>query len=259
MKIGCCARGEDIRLVPEIGFDFLELPGAIVARMEQAEYKELLHTVRGLPVPASNMNMALPGDVKLCGEEYDPAHSDEYFRQICSRAAELGVKGIGVGSPNSRADITRFPEETAWRQAQEAIGSFCDIAKPYGISVLWEALSGGETNFGICMRESVEKMVLPLLNNGTDNTGLVCDLFHMSENGETAADAEAVLPYIKHVHIAGSDRTKRGYPTLWTVRRFRDVFALTDKMGLPVSIEALEGSLSEDGAEALAALRTLNE
>ena len=257
MKFGCCARGDDVRLVPELGFDFLELPGAIVARMEKAEYEELLHTVRDLAVPCTNMNMALPGDVKLCGDAYDPSHSDEYFKQICLRAAELGVKGIGVGSPNSRTDITKFPEETAWRQTQESFGSFCRIAGQYGIRILWETLSSGETNFGIRMREGVEKLVLPLVNGGTENTGLVCDLFHMSENRETAEDMEAVLPYVKHVHIAGSDRTKRGYPTLWSIERFRDELAMAARMDLPVSIEAFEGTLADNGAEALAALKTV--
>ena len=255
--IGCCARGKDIPMVQDFGFDFLELPGAVVARMEEPEYRELKETVKSLSVPATNMNMALPGDVKLCGEDYDLSYTREYFRQICGRAAELGVRGIGVGSPNSRADISAFPEETAWAQAQESIGAFCETAAPYGITILWETLSAGEANFGIRMRKGLEKLVLPLLNNGTENTGLLCDLFHLNENGETVQDLEAVLPYVRHVHIAGSEKEKRGYPTAWSVEHFRDYFALTAPAGLPVSIEALEGSLSEDGRATLAALRAI--
>ena len=41
MKIGCCARPEEISLVKEAGFDYVELAGKTLASMEESRFKAL--------------------------------------------------------------------------------------------------------------------------------------------------------------------------------------------------------------------------
>lgn len=256
MKIGCCVKERDIAVAVAAGFDFVELSGAAVAAADEQSFSVLCKTVERMGTECRALNAALPPEIKICGAGFDATRAGRYAELLCQRASQLGAECIGIGSPRSRADIIGFPEELAWQQALLFMEIFCGAAAPYGINVLWESLSHGETSFGIHTDNGVRRMIEPLRSKGISNNGLVCDFYHMDHSGEDVHILFSVLPMVCHVHVAGNSVQERGFPDVGFLRAHRDCFILLQGVeGITLSIEALQGNVSLDAAGSLDAIR----
>lgn len=255
MKIGCCVRPEDIRYIAEIGYDFTELSGATVAAMSSRDFPDLMNSVDQAGIPCLRLNAALTPNIKICGDGYDRNTVEEYAKTLCCRAQKLGVKKIGIGSPNSRADILRFSEELAWLQAKEFLKVFSFVGEKYGISILWETLNPEETYFGISTLQSAKQLVCPLIE-GNISSGLVADIYHMNKNNEGIDVLRQVIDYVEHIHIAGNSVQSRGFPDEQFFLNHYMMFDLINrKKNLLVSVEAFQGDLYTDAEKTLTAYR----
>ena len=255
MKFGICVKYSEIRSAAALGFDYIELPGGTTAAMSETEFKAHLAGIRQVGIECLGFNAAVPPEVSICGADFDRNRVKEYAKILFARGAELGVKNVGVGSPRSRADIRVFSEGEAWKQAREFMVLMCEQAAQYSVSVLWETLSSVETSFGISMEKGLNAIVLPLIAGGIENTGMLADIYHMNNNGETADTLSSCLPYIRHSHIEGNSRQSRGYPDEAMLCKAGDILSLLYSKNSNLSIEAFDGSIDTDGAPCLKALR----
>ncbi|MGM9573464.1 MAG: sugar phosphate isomerase/epimerase family protein [Hominicoprocola sp.] len=252
VKLGCCAPIEQYGEVAAAGFDYIELPGNVLARLSLEEFGQWEKTVQGGAIPCMGLNASLCPEVKICGPMFSENAAEQYARLLCSRAACLGVSKIGVGSPASRALPQGFPVDTAWKQAERFLRIFCAAALPYGIEILWEPLNPEETGFGVDSLESAEH-IAELRAAGVSNLGLVADLYHMARKGEDAEVLAQLMPYVRHVHIA-SAQGGRGYVTETDAAVMKPLLERCAGRTAGISAETFSGRVCAEGADYVALL-----
>lgn len=253
VKIGCCAPMEQYDEVSAAGFDYIELPGRVLALLPEEELAQWERTVQQGPIPCAGINVALCPDVKICGPSFSEEAAERYAQLLCGRAARLGATKIGIGSPASRELPQGFSVDTAWRQTERFLRIFCAAAQPYGIDILWEPLNTEETIFGVDSLESAEH-IAKLRADGVSNLGLVADLYHMVRKGEDAAVLARLLPYVGHVHIK-SARGGRGYVTQADADTMKPLLRVCAGRTEGISAETFSGRVWAEGADFAVLLR----
>lgn len=129
-----------------------------------------------------------------------------FVSEIIDVAGTLGAPAI-IGSMQGRADagVTR---EQALDWLGEALVALSERAARHNMPLLYEPLNRYETN--LFNRQGEAAAFLRLLQ--ARNVKLLCDLFHMSIEESSIADAlRAVGPLVGHVHFADSNRHAIGW------------------------------------------------
>ena len=197
-RIGCIIRQEDYMLAAQAGYDFIEISGRNVCRMEQADFRNLLTLIHGGTLPCVGFNAYCTPDIKIAG----PGFSEEVIRQYaylcCERAEMLGVSLIGIGSPFSRTLPDGFSRQRANEQAVSFYQITADVFSGAGITVCVEALAGCYCNFINTVEEAAEIVRL----SDRPNLKLVIDFYNMEHAREADIDLSPYLDLIAHVHIS---------------------------------------------------------
>lgn len=190
-------------MIKEADFDYVEFPLMNFYDMSQDEFDKLAAQVEqyGLNGPAA-CNF-FPGSVKLVGKEVNPEKISSYLDVVLERCDKLGIKKIILGSGPAR---TFGPDQTR----DEAFNQFADLiknvilpkTKKYSMTVCIEPFEKNYCNLVISVLEGLE--LVKKVND--EGLLLMVDLYHMLCNGESIDSLDQCVKYIKHVHIAGSDR-----------------------------------------------------
>lgn len=246
MEFACCVPMEYYPKLVENGYSYIELPGAAISQLPDAEINRYADIIQNGPVKCCGFNAALPPHIKITGPSVDLEAAAGYAAKLCARGARLGISAIGIGSPRSRDFPDGYPYDKALDQAAEFLRVFAREAAPYQIQALWEPLNHTESRFGLSLREGAD-LVRSL---HVPNVGLVCDLFHMMAEQQTEDDLLYALPQIRHVHVS----QKRGDGRYFLEKEgFEPYMGLLHKLldsgysGI-ISVEALDGSI-EEGVE----------
>ena len=253
VKLGCCASITQYDEVAAAGFDYIELPGNVIARLSAEAFGQWERTVRCGKIPCMGLNAALCPEVKICGPSFSESAVEQYAHLLCDRAACLGASKIGIGSPASRTLPQGFPTDTAWQQEEHFLKIFCAAALPHGIEILWEPLNPEETGFGVDSLESA-KHIAKLRADGVSNLGLVADLYHMARKGEDAGVLQRMIPYVGHVHIA-SALGGRGYVTESDAATMKPLLRSCAGRTEGISAETFSGTICAEGAGFVILLR----
>ncbi len=198
MKIGTCTQIANYEAVCSIGYDYIELEGLAVAAMDNAQFASTLNQVKNGPIPCVGFNSFAPATIKIAGPEYDRSKACEHAKLVIDRAAQLGCKTVGIGSPGARNLPQGYPYEKGVADYTQFSADCADLAKSYGIWVLAEAVCSGMTNLINTTKEALA--VVQQLNR--DNVGLTLDLYHFVYEKESITEIPQYVPYVKHAHIA---------------------------------------------------------
>lgn len=207
MKAGCALTPVDYPLMQDAGLDYAELSGRNVCAMESGEFLRLKHVIGDTGLPCRGFNAYCPQEVRIAGPGYSPQTAREYAMRSLSRAEELGVQVVGIGSPMSRNLPEGFDRALAMRQAAEFFAITAEVFAANGIIVCVEALGPCYCNF--INRLSEAQAIVRTAD--LDNLKLVADFYNMEHSGEADIPLEPYLPDIAHVHIsddAGSPRER---------------------------------------------------
>lgn len=258
MKYCCCAGIEHAELLAELGFDGIELPGAVMASVSEEDWNGIRKKVVNGPIPCVGFNAALPPQIKICGPGFDMDRAKAYAEVLCRRLHELGGKTIGIGSPGSRILPGGYDLLAAREQMKEFFVMFADAAASRDLHVGWETLNPSETNFGLSFAEDAQ-VIRILKDDGARNAGLIADLFHMIVNGVPAEEAARFSDLVLHVHIAEPPADFRGYPTRAYASRYRELLEaiLKNTSCTTISVETPHPISASRAKEALAVLREL--
>ena len=260
MAIGCCITAEQVPLAEQAGFDFFALPGGWLAALPEDEFAALHQQRSAWKIPCLGLNAAIGTGTRICGPGYDREKARDYSRILCRRASELGVKMIGVGSPNARGSYGAGDFSQEWRDTCQFLQILAGEARPLGIQVAWEPLNEGETPFGYDWAESWSH-VQALREKGLDNLWMILDVYHLLLQDFPWSDVLESAPYICQVHLAWPDGKKqRRYPQTEDMPPLRERLAQLRRAGWrsDVSTEVFEGDLAAAGRllqKELAALR----
>lgn len=243
MKYGCCTTIENYSILEKLGYDFIELAGNQISAMTEEEFKKVKETITKGNIKCCGFNASLPPDIVIVGKDFDLEKARIYAKALCKRGSELGIKAIGIGSPNSRKFLEGDSLEKGWKQAIQFVTVFAEEAEPYSITILWEALNKTETNFGLRIGEG-EKIIKAI---GKENIKIVFDIYHLWMEKEPLQEVEKMMPYIRHIHIAERVGTERRYPSENLFKFYKDCLRIVLKGGYTgvISTEAFDGKVEE--------------
>lgn len=251
MDFGCCCGIDSCESVRRAGFDFIELPGNVLARISEEELGCWLGILEATRVPCRGLNAAIAPEVSICGEGFDAAAARDYLRRLCERARRVGAKVIGIGSPKSRKYTHGFGLKRAWEQAETFLRIAVECAAPQGITILWEPLNAEETEFGIDALESAEH-IARLRREGVENIGLVGDFYHMLRRGDSPEAMQAMLPLLGHLHLASARDGARGYVSESDRQDVCALLKVCVESGVQtLSAETFSGDIEKDGGRML--------
>ena len=253
VKFGCCLPAASYDLLVKAGYDAISLAAAEIAELSEQEMNDLCAKIQSGPLICQDTNAFCKPHIKLAGPDYSPEALRAYAQPLMERAQRLGIKSIGIGSPNSRRLPDGFDKDVALAQFREALLLLSHIAKPHGIRILAEAVSTAEGNFITTTQEALE--VLAGLPKG--EIGLVYDIYHAAMMEESIEWFVKASSYIEVVHISQDIDGKRSY----LQEKNADTYAIYAKaltaIGYTgvVSIEAMYGNPEEELAPSLALLQ----
>jgi sugar phosphate isomerase/epimerase len=240
------------------GFDYAEVALSKVAAMPEAEFGELLARVRAAGVPVEAANFFVPGEVRLCGPEADPAGIREYVERSLARAERLGVRVVVFGSGTARRIPEGFPREAARGQLRD-FARLCaaEIGRQgYGLKIAVEPLPPSVTNVLLTLRETLD-----FVRSVDDpRIGLLFDYDNMMMAGDDPGALAEAGDLVLHVHVADGAHGA-GFPAPGKEDpRLVRAFALLRRTGYRgrVSLEAGVKDAEADLKAGLALVRRLD-
>lgn len=246
LKFGACLSWEYSSLLKEAGGDFIELPLAKVALLEESDFRELL---QNLVLPAEVFNIFLPSNFKIMEENLDWKELENYLSKALGRAKRLGGEVIVFGSGGAR----RAPDSLSPQEIGERLLGFLslvsDIAEREGLRIAIEHLNRGETNTITSFAEALQLAG----QLGRDSVGVLVDIYHLAKEKEKIDTIKRAGGKLFHIHLSDLDRN----PPLKEDEVIKDFFYILKKMNyqnrislecrwnnleieLPMSIEILK-------------------
>ena len=246
MKIGCCAPTDCYLTVKQYGYDYIELSGAEIMSMDEAQFIRFSEQYKAVGFPCIGFNSFSSGVPMLVGPKRDEALLDRYIREMCRRGEMLGISYIGIGAPKARVLPEDYPREKADEELSEFLCRACGYAGERNISVLLEAVHSVCCNYINYSKEALS--IVKRLE--ISNLGMTLDFYHAEMMREATDDMAKVMPYVKHLHTStGGPGEKRGYIGKEDVSKLSRFLKIAKAGGYTgaISVEADADTLERDG------------
>lgn len=255
MRYGICTSLDNLELLEELGFDYLEASVTAVMQLSQEERNQYRDRLAASKIKCEAFNILFPKTMELIGANADREALSTYLNQAFGTIKELsGGEGpvVVFGSGKSRRCPDGYDYRQAYRELVAVYRLVGEIAAGYGIRVVIEPLSRKETNMICTMAEGA---ILEADVNHP-NVSLLSDYFHVIANGDSIADIVTIGSF-GHIHIAAGQG--RLYPLTEEGERYREFIAALKAIGYHgrISIEGKTEAIRKDGAKALALLKKL--
>lgn len=260
MKLGCClnllagpgdpAGVERAAAVAAAGYDYVELPLAPVAALEEREFAALLDCLERAGIPCEACCNLFPPALRVTGGGVDSGRVRRYLDRAMDRARRLGAKVVVFGSPASRNVPEGFPREMAILQYIKTL-QLLDGYAGDGLEIGIEHVCRLEGNLIYTVREA--RAVREVC--GCRHVGVLADTYHMAVEGESPQELAAAGKEVIHVHTANPKG--RVYPAPGDQVDYEGVIRAlkTGGYGGRISVEAYAKDVGRDAALALAVLR----
>ena len=253
MKIGFCAKPDQIAAVAAAGYDYVELPVNYVAGLTDEAFEACLAAVQAAPVPAPAFNLLFPKDLQLLSPDTADEQIADYLHRALSRVQKLGGQVAVFGSGKSRNRPEGMSHDDAFRRLTEVTRLTGKIAAFYDITIVIEPLNRGETNMinslgeGACLAAAVNH----------PHVRLLADYYHIAVENQPVSDIER-LTGIAHAHIAAPEG--RRVPVA-PDPGYAEMFASMKRTGYQglISVEGKTDDLAADGPVSVRLLKKMWE
>lgn len=254
MRYGICTGLENLELLEELGYDYLEASVTATMNLEPElleKYKQQLKTSK---IKCEAFNILFPKTMELLGDNSSKEELVAYLHKAMKHIQELGGSVVVFGSGKCRKCPENMTLGEAYKQLIEVYRTTGEIAKEYGIQVVIEPLSRKETNMICTMAEGA--MLEADVNH--EQVGLLSDYFHVQANHDCIQDIETIKNF-GHIHIASGNGRK--YPLSEEDEEYEAFIRALVNAGYNgrISIEGKTEDIRKDGAAALALLKELEE
>lgn len=251
MRFGFCASWDQVGVIVEAGFDYIEPSVAHGLKPETSWEETDFASIPAAGVVAEAFNGFLPGDLKIVGTEIDHARVEAYLKSAFDRLARVGAKVVVFGSAGSRRVPEGYSRDTARDQILAFLRRCAPLAETAGVVVAIEPLGSHECNILTSVDEAlgyVRKVDHPAIR-------VLADLYHIDSDGQSHAETRDAGPLLRHVHVAG--RENRRVPNLDDVDYLAAYFRVLKDAGYDarVSIESRVVDLAREAPTALSVLR----
>jgi D-psicose/D-tagatose/L-ribulose 3-epimerase len=197
---------DSLRFLSDTGFDFAEFTVGLAMNPPQGDFEALVDAVRTAAMPVDAFNSFIPPTLPLVGPERDFTALEEYVSEACARIARLGGRVIVLGSGGARRVPHGYSMETARAELVTFLAMAGKTAAPYGITIVVEPLNKRETNLIHLVSEAVE-LAQEL---GMQSVRALADTYHMEMEGEPPKVLATLGSFLRHVHVADTDRRAPG-------------------------------------------------
>jgi len=189
---------EIIERLAEIGFDYIELSLRDMMSQSQPVFSSLIRRVKNSGIRCEACNNFFPPEIRLTGNEANPAAALAYAREALERAARLGARIIVFGSSGARNVPAGFPHEAAFKQLVGLLQSLGPLAEQHGIVIAIEPLNSFESNI-INLASSGLKLAQKVHH---PRVQLLIDYYHLIMEKEGSEIILLADSAIGHVHFA---------------------------------------------------------
>lgn len=207
MKVGCCIGIGCYEQVLHAGYRSITLPGVELSAMDEAVFEKNLKKVTSGPLDVYSINSFCPPSLRLTGADFNRQALEDYAGRLFSRAARLGVRYVGVGSPASRSTRPGEDPAAALEELKNSLAILCRLGESCGLTILLESVCTLECNL-ITYTQEAARLVRTL---NLPNLGLVYDIYHAHMMGEDPRYILEAGDLIHAVHIAQNEGGKRCY------------------------------------------------
>jgi sugar phosphate isomerase/epimerase len=200
---------DDLEKIPSLGFDYIEVMGKSIAAAGDLEFQVLRERIVSLDLKVYGLNAFCSPQIRMIGAEYDREAVEKYCKTVAERAAAIGAKIVGIGSPRSRILAPGYPKEKAEKEFIDFLTTACAACSPYGIRVCVEPLAGQYCNFVNTLEEALH--YVDVLKDR--EMGIIADLYNMELDGRGDEDLSELASKITHIHTSDDDGSiwKRSY------------------------------------------------
>lgn len=203
MKYGVCGGPEIALAAKAAGYDYFEwsVGGLLHPREDESIFEAALAEVKATGFPCPAVNVFIPGDLKITGENVDFGALEYYVSTAFRRAERTGVEVIVFGSGGARKIPEGFDRERGWAQLVQFGRMLAPLAGEHGVTVVVEPLNLTETN----VINSVSEGAKLVREVNHPNLRLLVDGYHWAKDHETADGILANGELLKHTHVATVD------------------------------------------------------
>ena len=252
MKFGICTEYEKAKLLKKLGYDYIELNLSSLASMNDTEFSACRDGLADAALPAETANVFFPGSIRLTGPEADDDVISAYTEHALSRAEELGIRIVVLGSSRSRNLPEGYDVEKGYRQFIHALQLCGDIAGRHGIQIAVEPLHFPESN----LINRVSDGLRAAKDAAHPCVAALADLWHMYCEAEDFDVISGSAGQIVHIHIASPTRRYPRADDGTDYAKLRDALHACG-YDARISIEAGTDDLESDAGRSLAFLKTL--
>ncbi len=202
MRYGVCIgldNSEKIKIAAESGFDYIECGFGTLSKCSDEEFEHNKNVLNENNIQVEAANGFLPSELKVCGENADFDALAAYIERGMQRGAQVGLKIVVFGSGAAR----NLPDNLSYCNGFLQIARFLrDIAGPvaqkYGVRIVMEPLRKKECN----IINTVKEGAMLAACSGRENVGVLADLYHMVQEGDTNEDIRDLKGSLWHAHIS---------------------------------------------------------
>ena len=200
---------EKVKIAEQLGLEGIELGG----RSIEERYNEIVEAFSTSKIKVSTICSGYPGDL-LSADRREREKAIEGILKRLEIAHNLGAVGLIVvptfGGPKLPDLYPLFP--TVWELEKKLLIEELRIidrkARTYNSFVLLEPLNRYETHFLNRLEDTVS--IIEEVNG--ERIMLMADFFHMNiEEADIASSLKKVSKYLKHIHLADSNRVLPGF------------------------------------------------
>lgn len=196
-----------MQTLQDAGADYLEFPVASLKPEEdKSTFDALREALENAPLKVEAMNGFIPGHHRITGDDIDLPKVLSYCDEALSRAHQLGVPVVVLGSGAAR----KVPDGFEHRKAIEQFIDFChqlgSVAQKHHIHIAIEPLNTREDNLINTVAQGahvVEAVNHPYIQ-------LLADFYHMFADDEPLGNIIDSGKYIVHTHLADTGRITAG-------------------------------------------------
>jgi sugar phosphate isomerase/epimerase len=189
------------------GADYVEFPVASLKPEEdKSTFDALREAMENAPLKVEAMNGFIPGHHRITGADVDLPKVLSYCDEALSRAHELGVPVVVLGSGAARKVPDGFDHHKALEQFVEFCRQLGPIAQKHQIHIAIEPLNTREDNLINTVAQGarvVEAVNHPYIQ-------LLADFYHMFADDEPLGNIIDSGKYIVHTHLADTGRITAG-------------------------------------------------
>lgn len=254
MRYGICTGLENLKLLEQLGYDYIEVSVAAVMKLTGEELERYREELRTSAISCEVFNVLFPKTMELIGEHSDKESLRVYLNRAMGLMETLGGKVAVFGSGRCRCCPKGMTYREAYRKLTEVYRTTGEIAAQYGIIVVIEPLSRSETNMICTMAEgaALEEAV------SHPNVRLLSDYYHVVANHDRIEDIRTIKKF-GHIHIASGNG--RRYPLPGEGEAYEVFMAALKSVGYNgrISIEGKTDDMAGDSGRALEYLKELEK